>query len=118
VKIGCLVCSRLFGKEQVMKVLERHVRTIRPDKWDEIEGIDTKYDAVEGKYAFPPKRYYRCFSGPHDVFTSIMEREWESLASMEAANEKAFADPHWQALGAEFGTIMETLRIELYWVQS
>jgi hypothetical protein len=31
-----------------MKVLERHVRNIRPDKWDEVEGIDNKYDAVEG----------------------------------------------------------------------
>src|SRR5881227_1500784 len=76
--ICCFVCRRLFGKEHVMKVLERLVCKIRPDKWDEFEGIDNKYDAVEGKYAFPPKRYYRCFSGPHDVFTSIMEREWES----------------------------------------
>ncbi len=42
----------------------------------------------------------------------------ESLATLEAAQEKAFADPEWQALGAEFGAIMETLRIELYWVQS
>ena len=101
-----------------MKVLERHVRKIRPDKWDEVEGIDNKFDAVEGKYGYPPKRYYRSFSGTHDVFTSIMEREWESLAAMEAATEKAFADPQWQTLVSEIGVGMEGPQIELYWVQS
>jgi hypothetical protein len=100
-----------------MKVLERHLRRIRPGKWGEVEGLDNKYDAVEGAYEFPPKRYYRSFSGPHDVFTSIMEREWESLATMESANEKAFADPQWQALRPEFEAIVESLHIELYWVQ-
>ena len=101
-----------------MKVLERHIRKIRPSKWDEVEGLDTRYDAVEGPYGFPPKRYYRSFSGPHDIFTSIMEREWESFATMEAALEKAFADPEWQALAPEIEAIAESPQIELYWVQS
>jgi hypothetical protein len=114
----CLVYRQLFGKERAMKVLERHLRKIRPGKWGEVEGLDTKYDAVEAAYGFPAKRYYRSFSGPHDVFTSIMEREWESLATMEAANDKAFADPHWQALEPEFQAIVESLHIELYGVQS
>lgn len=100
-----------------MKVLERHVRKIHPSKWDEAERLDKRYDAIEGKYGFPPKRYYRCISGTHDVFTSIMEREWESLAAMEAAQEKAFADPQWQALASEGEAIMEGPQIELYLVQ-
>jgi hypothetical protein len=101
-----------------MKVLERHVRKIHPSKWGEVQGHDNKFDTVEGKYGFPPKRYYRSFSGTHDVSTSIMERQWESLAAMEAALEKAFADPQWQALVSEGGPIGEGPQIELYWVQS
>ena len=101
-----------------MKILERHVRKIHPSKWGEVEEVNKKFDAIEEKYGFPPKRYYRCFSGTHDVFTSIMEREWESLAAMEAAGEKAFADPQWLALASEGGAIGEGPQIELYWVQS
>ena len=101
-----------------MRILERHLRKIRPGKWGEVEGIDNKYDAVEGKYGFPPKRYYRSFSGTHNIDTSIMEREWESFATMEAALEKAFADPEWQALAPEIEAIAESPQIELYWVQS
>jgi NIPSNAP len=112
------VGRRLFGKEHAMKVLERHLRKIHPGKWGEVEGLDNKYDAVERRYGFPPKRYYRSFIGTHDINTSIMEREWESLATMEAAQEKALADPEWQALTPEFEAIMESLQIELYWVQS
>ena len=101
-----------------MKVLERHIRKIHPSKWGEAEGLDKRYDAIEGKYGFPSKRYYRCFSGAHDVSTSIMEREWESLAAMEAALEKALADPQWQALASEGEDPIEGPQIELYWVQS
>lgn len=49
-----------------------------------------------------------------NMSTLIIERQWESFAAMEAAYEKALADPEWQALGAEGTSIIESDRHELY----
>jgi hypothetical protein len=52
--------------------------------------------------------------GGHNINTLIVERQWESLATMEAAYEKAFADPEHQALEAESAPIIGSVQIELY----
>lgn len=97
-----------------MVFVERLIQQIRSDKWTELEALDKKYAKVEGRYGFPAKRRYRCVFGGDNSNTLIIERQWESLAAMEAAYEKAIADPEWEALGAEGTAIVESNRQELY----
>ena len=95
------------------KVLERMSQKIYPTKWPELEELDKKYDAIENKHGYPPKRRYRLFVGGDNTDTLVIEREWESFAAMEAAYEKAFIDPEWQAINAEAAEIIAENQIEL-----
>jgi hypothetical protein len=95
-------------------IVERQIQQVRPGKWAELEAIDKKFNTVESRLGFPPKRRYRCYVGGHNTNTLIVERQWESLAAMEAAYEKVFADPEWQALVAEIDSIVESNQYELY----
>jgi hypothetical protein len=52
--------------------------------------------------------------GSHDTSTLIVERQWASLAAMEATYEKAFADPEHQALQKEITSIIKSVQWELY----
>ncbi len=97
-----------------MVVVERLIQQVRPDKWTELEALDKKYSPVESRCGFPAKKRYRCFVGGDNTNALIIERQWESFASMEAAYEKVFADPEWLALGAEGTGIIESDRHELY----
>lgn len=97
-----------------MIVLERLVQHIRPGKWAELEKLDKKYTAVESRFGFPPKQRYQCVSGGHDSNTLIVERQWKSLATAEAAYEKVFADAEYQQLGVEGSSIVESSQMELY----
>jgi hypothetical protein len=97
-----------------MIIVERLTQQIRPDKWAELEVLDKKYDAVESRLGFPPKKRYRCYVGGHTTDTLVIERQWKSMAAMEAAYEKGFADPEYQALGAETTSIIKSNQFELY----
>jgi hypothetical protein len=97
-----------------MICVERLTQQVRPDKWAELEAIDAKYRAIESRLGFAPKRWYRCYIGGHNTDTLVIERQWESLAAMEAAYDKAFADLEWQALGAEAVSIIKSNQYELY----
>lgn len=98
-----------------MICVERHVQHIYPGKWAELEAINKKYDAVESRLGFPSKKRYQCYFGGHNLInTLIIERQWESLATMETAWEKALADPECQALDAECASIIESVQVELY----
>jgi len=99
----------------MMVTIERMIQKIYPDKWAELEAIDQRYNAVESRLGFPPtKKRYQCMIGGHDSNTLIIERQWDSLATMEAAYEKAFADPEYQALGRETTSIIKSNQIEVY----
>ena len=97
-----------------MVVIERMIQQIAPGKWAELEVLDKKYNVVEARLGFPPKKRFNCMMGSHDMNTIIIEREWPSLAAMEAIYEKAFADPENQALAAESASIVISNREELY----
>ena len=97
-----------------MARIERMIQKVHPDKWAELEEIDKRYNAVESRLGFPPQKRYRCIMGGYDWNTLILEREWESLAAMEAAYERAFADPEHRALGKELRSILKNLRREAY----
>ena len=101
-------------KERPMIVIERMIQKIYPEKWAELEDIDKKYDVVEGRLGFPPKKRYSCGAGSHDSNTLIIERQWDSLAAMEATYDKALVDPELQALWAEGASIVRSTQAELY----
>ena len=97
-----------------MIVIDRMIQQVRPDKWAELEEIDKKFNAVEGRLGFPPKKRYQCLTGSHEVYTLIVERQWASLAAMEATFEKALADSEHQALQKESTSIIKSAHMELY----
>ena len=97
-----------------MVTIDRMIQQVRPDKWAELEEIDKRYNAVESRLGFPPKKRYQCLMGSHDVNTLIVERKWDSLAAMEATYEKAFADKEHQALQKEIISILKSAQWELY----
>ncbi len=96
--------------------LEREVQAIKPDKWEALEAIDKKFNAVESKAGFPPKRRMRSYIGKYDNSTLVIEREWESLAAMEAAYMKVMVDPEWQALTPPLNEIVTSARSEIYFI--
>jgi hypothetical protein len=97
-----------------MVLVERMIQKVRPGKWAELEAIDKKYDVVESRLGFPAKKRYQCMVGGHDTNTLIVERQWDSLAAMEATYEKAFADPEHQALGEESTSSVKSAQVEMY----
>ena len=98
----------------MVAILQRQIQIIRPGKWAELDEIDKKFDAVEGPLGFPSKRRYRSLVGGHTTDTLIIEREWESLAALEAAYEKAYVSTERQALVQSLEPILERQYIELY----
>ncbi len=97
-----------------MIFIERQIQKVHPGKWEVLEEIDKKFSAVESRLGFPTKKRYQCIVGGHDTNTLIVERQWDSLAAMEAAYEKALSDPEHQALSAEVVAMIEGPQIELY----
>jgi hypothetical protein len=97
-------------------ILERQVQKIYAGKWDDLDEIDKRYDQVEKKYAFPPKRRYRAFSGTSDTDTIVIEREWKSMAKYEETMLKIWADSEWQKLNKEGEKIIEYNHFEFYLV--
>ena len=97
-----------------MIVIERMVQKIYPGKYAELQALDLRYDAIEKGLGFPPKKLFWSISSVHNSNTLILERQWTSMAAMEAAYEKSFANPDIQALQAEGYGIIESSRIELY----
>jgi hypothetical protein len=98
-----------------MIAIERMTQKVFPGKWAELEAIDKRYNAVENRLGFPPtKKRYQCMIGGNDSNTLIIERQWESLAVMEATYEKAFADPELQALQQETASIIASNQVEVF----
>jgi len=101
-------------KGKKMVIIERLVQHVYSDKWAELETIDKEFDAVEARHGFPAKKRFQMISGPDNMGTLIIERQWASLAAMEAAYEKFMADPAWQALNLKSSPILKDNRVELY----
>jgi len=98
-----------------MVVIERLTQQIYPGKWKALSEIDKKYDVVEKRLGFPQnKRRMQCLIGGCDFNTLVIERQWESMAFMEATYEKAFADPEMQALQQETIPIVKSNLVEVF----
>jgi len=98
----------------VVRVIERMIQEIYPDKFEELEELDKKYTEIENKYVYPPKKRFRCIAGPHDINTLILEREWPSLSKMEKSVTKLYLDPEIAKLSKKILDIVKGARSELY----
>ena len=97
-----------------MAILERRVQQVKEGEWDAYMEREKKFEAMEQKLGgFPTKKHYRAISGPYAINTVVWEREWESFAAMEAANEKLQAHPDRAALRASPSPIAPE-RVEFY----
>jgi hypothetical protein len=95
-------------------IVERMIQKVIPGKFAELEAFDQKIKPLEARFGFPPKRRMRCMIGGHNTDTMILEREWESLAALEAAYNKAWADPEHQASRAETVSLIKSIKTEIY----
>ena len=94
-------------------VIQRLIQRVYNGKWEELDLIDKKFTEMENKIGYPPKKRYRCISGPYDTNTIIIEHQWESLAKMEKVMTKAYLDPEYQKLSESLDTIIESQINEL-----
>ena len=94
--------------------VERMVQKIAPGKWDALEVLDRKYNALEGRLGFPAKRRMRVIFSGLTTDTLIVEREWDSMAALEAATMKRMMDPGSPALEAESAGVILSVVWEVY----
>ncbi len=99
-----------------MRVLERLIQQINPAKWEALEALDQKYDVMEKGLGYPPKRRYRSIAGGGNTDTLVIEREWESMAAMEAAWQKSMTSAEFQQLAAEGVGVISSNTWELYMI--
>jgi len=97
-----------------MVVVERMIQEINANKLADLEELDKRYTTIEEGLGFPPKKRFWSMAGALDFNTLVIEREWPSLAALEAAYEKSLASPDIQALYAEGMAIIKSSRMELY----
>ena len=99
-----------------MRIMRRSIAKFLPGKMEEAMELEQKELAIWSRLGAPPfvTRYRRFLGGGDTLHTVIWQSEWDSLAAMEAAFERAFADPEMQAVMAKFEAIAETHEIELY----
>ncbi|MBN2151753.1 MAG: hypothetical protein JW839_09925 [Candidatus Lokiarchaeota archaeon] len=95
-------------------VLERLVQKVKPDKWAALDEIDKKFNDIESKIGFPPKRRYRSLIGPLDNDTIVIEREWKSMAEMENAVLGSMGNAELQKLSVQLNDIIEKSWHEVY----
>ena len=77
-------------------IIQRTIQKIVPGKWAALEALAKKFDPVERRLGMPAKKRYQCITGGHDSNTCILERQWASLAVLEATVEKITADPEYR----------------------
>ena len=96
-----------------MAYMERVTQQILPGKWPELEQWEKKWDELEARLGgYPKKRRYRPYVGGDGWMTFIWEREWESLAAMEAAETRLFTEPEARALAGEWDTMVSNMKRE------
>lgn len=95
------------------KIMQRLVQYLVPGKLEELNELDKKFDVIEKSLGFPEKRRYISISGP-EYGTLIIEREWASLAEMEAMDDKCRDNPDWTELVRQVTPLIVKEYWELY----
>ena len=101
-----------------MKVIERMIQKWSPEAIAKVKELIEKYGDLDARWGFPPQRNYRCVYGSLSQGHTIMERQWESLATMEATYARAMSTPEWAEFMAAVGNAPDGNRAELYEVIS
>ncbi len=96
-----------------MKVIWRTTVKIVPGKMAEYMGLEERRKSMSSSLGMPPEKVYRCLSGD-SAHTIVYEMEWDSLAVMETALEKMFADPEMQAMMPKYDGLIVSHENELY----
>jgi hypothetical protein len=100
-----------------MAILERMIQKVVNNHWDAVTAQEKEWEALETKVGgFPKKRRYRGYAGAYGPDTFVFEREWESMATYEAAYRRLFALPEVQALGKISDTLKIDTHVEFYGV--
>jgi hypothetical protein len=95
-------------------VMERCIQTV-VGTYEEVKAIENEFDALEAKMGnIPPKRRYWVGYGGVPTQTMVWERDWESMAALEAYANKIFKDPDWAVMFAKVGKVFEPGIMELY----
>ena len=84
-------------------------------KDEDLVALEKKYDDLEAKMSnVPPKRRYWAGYGALTYGAFVWEREWESLAAMEAYYTLTMNDPEWSAAGQGSSKLFGDVQSELY----
>ena len=84
-------------------------------KYEDLAVMEKKFDALEAKMAnVPSKRRYFAVFGTLPLFEFVWEREWTTLAAMEAYYDITMNDPEWNAASEEASKIVGEGHSELY----
>lgn len=99
-----------------MAILERHVQ-FKVKNEGTYREWEKSWEELEGRLGgFPAKRHYWLMSGAEAQGTLVWEREWENLATMEAAYDNMFHDAEAERLASTGPEILENERVEVYFV--
>ena len=97
-----------------MAILERHVQ-FKVKNEQTYREWEKSWEDLEARIGgFPAKRHYWLMSGAESQGTMVWEREWASLAAMEAAYDKMFNDAEAQRLSGSFSELYDGERVEVY----
>ncbi|MSQ43722.1 MAG: hypothetical protein EXR45_05880 [Chloroflexi bacterium] len=97
-----------------MAIVERRTLKLAGTR-ETFEAWEQKWIAIEAKSGgFPPKRYSSVMSGRDPQGSVVWERDWESLAAIEAGF-KGYANPEARKLGATSKSIVKEEIMEILW---
>jgi hypothetical protein len=104
---GAEFSKREIKKGIVMKIKERLTQKIHLDKWEALEALEKKFDAVESGLGFPAKKRYRLILSSKSINMIVVEREWDSFADFEKAWEKWMSNPQINGLMEALNDVVE-----------
>ena len=94
-------------------VMERCIQKIIGTN-EEVIALEKEFEALEAAMGnVPSKRRYWAWYAPLPAGTMVWEREWESLAALEAYNQKTNG-PEWVALLKKANQVFTDFHFEIY----
>jgi hypothetical protein len=87
---------------------------VKPGKRAELDELNKRWRAFDERLGMAPEKQYACMFGAREGGTLLLMQEWESMAAIEEAYEKAFADPELAELMAAADECVESTQWELY----
>jgi hypothetical protein len=103
---------------EVVMIMERCVQRI-VSSYEDAVAMEKEFDALEAKMGnVPPKRRYYVLYGSLPQTMYVWERDWESMAALEAFLKKQEGDPEWDALFAKVTNFLTDFQRDLYGIMT